>query len=110
MQLDLEIIAVPSLIDYAENMKHRQILKNAIKEDFEAKAKELLIKTQQEYSSEPFYWSLYVRKYFKDIKEYEKADWNKKIYSNADINVRFDVGIKGFGKMAKDTNLMEGRD
>lgn len=110
VQINLEIIAVPSLIEYAENMKNRQILINSIKEDFEKKSKELIAKSQKMYSSDPFYWSIFVRKYFRDIKDYENADWNKKIYPNADIDVHFQIGIKGFGKMAKDTNLTEVRD
>ncbi|MDL4839126.1 Ger(x)C family spore germination protein [Aquibacillus rhizosphaerae] len=106
----IEVLAIPSLVDYAQNIEYQEMLKQSIEEDLEKKADDLIKKTQEEYSSEPFYWSLFIRNEFKDVPAYEEADWNKKIYPNADITINFDLERLGFGKMLNDTNLSEVRD
>ncbi|WP_186576842.1 Ger(x)C family spore germination protein [Aquibacillus kalidii] len=106
----IEIIAIPSLVDYSQNKDNKELLKKTIEESLEKKSRELIRKTQEEYKAEPFYWSLYIRKYFKTIEEYEEADWNKNIYPNAEININFDLERLEFGKMLNDSNLTEVRD
>ncbi|GAE95381.1 spore germination protein GerKC [Gracilibacillus boraciitolerans JCM 21714] len=106
----VEVIAIPSLIKYSQNKGDQQALEEAIIQRLEKKTNELITKTQEKYQSDPFYWSLYIRKHFKDIKEYEKADWHKKIYPNAKINVTYHMDKLEFGKMIDDSNLNEVRD
>lgn len=108
--LDIEILAVPSLVNYSQNKQSREFLKQEIEKNLEEKAQQLINKTQEEYKAEPFYWSLYIRKYFSTIKQYEKADWNKKIYPQADVNVDFVIEVVQFGKQLKESNLSEIRD
>ncbi|UFT99448.1 Ger(x)C family spore germination protein [Radiobacillus kanasensis] len=106
----IEVLAIPSLVNYAESKEKQKILKDSIEKSLEKKSRELIKKTQEEYGTDPFYWSLFVRKNFLTIKEYEEANWNKKIYPNAEINVNFELNMIEFGKMIKDTNLSELRD
>ncbi|QDP38787.1 Ger(x)C family spore germination protein [Radiobacillus deserti] len=106
----IEVLAIPSLINYAEDQEKQEILRKSISNNLEEKAQKLIKKTQEDYGAEPFYWSLYVRKYFLSIPEYEEADWNKKIYPDAEIHVDFQLNMIEFGKIMSDTDLDETRD
>ncbi|GGM43138.1 putative spore germination protein YfkR [Paraliobacillus quinghaiensis] len=110
VSFNLEILAIPSMIDYAQNEKNQKILRKSIEKNLENKTKELIQISQEEYGSDPFYWSLYIRKFFKDIPAYEKGDWNKKIFPNAEIDVNFVLKRLDFGKMLNDSNLNDVRD
>ncbi|WP_208587119.1 Ger(x)C family spore germination protein [Gracilibacillus suaedae] len=105
-----EILAVPSLIKYSQNKEYQKVLRETLTKRLNEKTAELVRKSQEEYRSDPFYWSLYVRKYFKDVKDYEEADWHKKIYPNAKITVNYKMEKLEFGKMINDSNLDEVRD
>lgn len=106
----IEVIAIPSLVDYAQNEDNKKKLRKSIEENLEKKANELIKKTQEVYKAEPFYWSLYIRNQFRTIEQFENADWNKKIYPNAKISINFDMERLEFGKMLSDSNLTEVRD
>ena len=106
----LEVIAIPSLIPYPSDAGKADKLKKAVIESLTNKSEELIKKSQEVYESDPFYWSLYVRNSFKDIVEYEEADWHKNIYPNANINVNFHVQSLEFGKTIKDFDLRNVRD
>ncbi|MFD2658301.1 Ger(x)C family spore germination protein [Gracilibacillus thailandensis] len=110
VKFQAEIIAVPSLIPYTQNLEYRKKLEEEIVKRLEDKTEAFIKKTQTEYRSDPFYWSLNIRKHFKDIKEYEKADWHKNIYPNAKINVTYELDTLEFGKMIDDSDLNEVRD
>lgn len=107
---EIEVIAIPSLVDYAQNQENQKKLRESIKQTLEDKTTQLVKKSQEEYGSDPFYWSIYIRKFFKDIPAYEKADWNKQIYPNADITINYQLKRLEFGKMLKDSKLNEVRD
>lgn len=107
---ELEILAVPSLIDYSKNDKNQKILRDSIEKVNEEKTLALIKKSQTEYGSDPFYWSIYIRKYFLDVPDFEKADWNKKIYPNATVKVNYEMKRLRFGKMLNDSKLDEVRD
>ncbi|MET3508006.1 Ger(x)C family spore germination protein [Halalkalibacter oceani] len=106
----LEVLAVPSLIDYSNNKENLQLLRTSLETYITDVAEKLIKKTQEEYKSEPFYWSLYVRHHFKTISEYEAADWHNQIYPNADITITFDLKNIRFGKLIKSADLDEVRD
>lgn len=107
---EFEILAIPSLIRYIENEEYKDILEKALVKYNTLVSENLVKKTQEEYSTDPFYWSLYIRRFFKDIPSFEEADWNKNIYPNADITVTFKLNRLQFGKTLTDTNLHEVRD
>ncbi|SDM39834.1 Ger(x)C family spore germination protein [Sediminibacillus halophilus] len=106
----IEVIGIPSLVDYSQNGENRSLLEAYIPKFAEEEANNLIKKTQEEYKTDVFYWSLYIRKYFSTIEEYEKADWNHNIYPNAEINVDFKLKQLYFGKMIDDSNIGEVRD
>ncbi|SHI56642.1 Ger(x)C family spore germination protein [Clostridium intestinale] len=102
--LKLSITAIPSLIDYVENQENQRILEQSIKEYLEDKATKLVKKTQEEFHGEPFNWSIVVRKEFRLYDDLENYNWMDK-YTDAEVNIKFDVKIKDFGKHIAPTNL-----
>lgn len=104
---DFEVLAVPSMVNYSSNGELELILLKALENYFTTTSHKFIEKTQKEYKGDPFYLSLYIRRLFKDIPSYEKADWQGEIYPNAEINVRFKIERLEFGKSIYDTNLNE---
>jgi spore germination protein KC len=96
--VEIRVLSVPSMIDYAVNKENQKKLKMALESTMKENTEKLIEKTQKEFKSEPFYWSLYVRPLFHSVKEYEEWDWTNKNYSIADINVTMDIQLAGFGK------------
>ena len=107
---EFEILAIPSLTNYAKSSENKQILEKHLVEVNTTLAKNFIEKTQKEYRSDPFYWSIYIRKHFKDIPSYEEADWHNNIYPNAEINIEYKLKRLQFGKTLTDTNLDKVRD
>ncbi|RSK25674.1 Ger(x)C family spore germination protein [Bacillus sp. HMF5848] len=107
--IDLEIVAVPSLVNYSLK-ENREELRRSIRDGLNERFNKFIKKTQEEYKGDPFYWSLYVRKYFLTVPAYEEADWSKKIYPNAHINVSFDIENIRYGKIIRNSDLEKVRD
>jgi len=103
--LDMKILSVPSMVNYAEDIENQKKLKLALEEKLKENAEKLIKKTQKEFKTEPFYWSLYVRPLFSTVKEYETWDWNNKRYPYADIHVTMDLEITGFGKQFRESDI-----
>ncbi|WP_419887935.1 Ger(x)C family spore germination protein [Neobacillus niacini] len=108
--IEIELLSVPSMVDYAGDTKNQRILKNWIAKEIKKNMVPLIEKTQKEFKSEPFYWSLYVRPLFSSTKEYEEWDWSNKNYPFAQIDVSVQVEIIGFGKQIKESEIEKVRD
>lgn len=108
--LDVKVLSVPSMIDYADNLENQKKLKTALENKLKENAENLIEKTQKEFKGEPFYWSLYIRPLFSTVKEYEEWDWMNKNYPFADIHIIMDVEMVGFGKQLKEVNMEKVRD
>jgi spore germination protein KC len=103
--IEMKVLSVPSMIDYASNRENQRKLKRAIEKKLKENAENLIKRTQEEFKTEPFYWSLYVRPLFRNDKDYQKWDWNNKQYPYADITVNADVEITGFGKQFRESDM-----
>jgi len=103
--LDFEIVAIPSMVHFSESNELINLLTKSFEEHYQSITTELIKKTQQEYQGDPFYWSIFVRKLFKDIPSYEEANWCEEIYPDADINVSVELERLEFGKSLYDTNI-----
>lgn len=110
VNVHMNIAAVPSTENYMLNSRHRKILHDSLEKQLHDSASKLIRKTQDEYKLEPFYWSLHIRSKFLTIKDYEKADWSKKIYPNANIRLHIKVKSMEFGKILRESDLREVRD
>jgi spore germination protein KC len=108
--IEIEVLSTPSMENYAENIEKQLILKKKIESELKENLITLVKRTQEEFKSEPFYWSLYVRPLFSSTKEYEKWDWTNKNYPFATVNIDVDVEIVGFGKQMKESEMEKVRD
>ena len=105
LPLQFEILSNPSMTDFTKSKKNRQILKEHIVNHMEKGNEKLLKKTQTEFKGAPYPLSLYARKYFGTIGEYEKYNWAK-AYLKADIIVKPEIEILDFGKQDKKPKKM----
>ena len=92
------------------NSKNRKILHDSLQKQLQEEGEKFIKKTQEKYKLEPFYWSLHIRSKFLTIKDYEKADWSKKIYPNANVRLHVKVRSLEFGKILRESDLRKVRD
>lgn len=97
LPINVEVIGIPSLINYAMNMEKQSLLRNSIKKQIEKKAMDLIKKTQEEFQGQPFYWSLPARKYFNSIEQWKDYEFDKK-YKDMIVSVNVDITLTGFGE------------
>ncbi|MEN2467450.1 Ger(x)C family spore germination protein [Ornithinibacillus sp. FSL M8-0202] len=107
--ISLEVLSNHSMTDYSKDPMKQDRLESSIKEDLANKFKELIKKTQEEFKSEPFNWSLIARKEFPTIPDWEKFDWMK-TYPDMDINVSVQLKLEKFGRQNELPRIEEMRD
>jgi len=93
----ISISSIPSQIDYVENRKNQEILRNSIEKRLQSKSMELVKKTQKEFEGDPFLWGQLARKKFWLYKDFKDYNWMEK-YKNAKVTVQYHVTIEDFGK------------
>lgn len=106
----LDVYAIPSTINYISDEKKREILRKSLEKQLEQMTRKFVKMTQEKYKGEPFYWSLHIRRHFLTIQDYEKADWSKKIYPNAEIKINYHLTSLEFGKILRQSELGRVRD
>ncbi|MEN2766639.1 Ger(x)C family spore germination protein [Ornithinibacillus xuwenensis] len=105
----LEVMSNHSMTDYPKDAKKRKKLKESLKEDITRKFEDFVKKTQEEYKTEPFGWSLIARKQFGTIKAWENFDWMK-TYPGMKIEVSVQLKLGKFGRQSDLPRLEEVRD
>ncbi|MFZ3590790.1 Ger(x)C family spore germination protein [Bacillus sp. DJP31] len=106
VRVDVQVLNIPSKIDYVEDFKKQEILKKTVRSQLESKAKKLVERTQKEFKGEPFRWAYAVRKEFATWDEYKEYEWSKK-YQDAKVNIKYEIEITGFGIQLKPTQEPE---
>jgi spore germination protein KC len=105
----LELLAIPSLVDYVNNLDNQKMLIRSIEETLQVKSEEYITRMQKEYKGQPFYWSLLARQKFLTLPAYKKYDWMK-TYPNAKVNVNVEIEITEFGEEWKTPDIMKIKD
>lgn len=105
----LEVLSNHSMTDYSVDQKKRNFLESSIQEDLTNKFELLIKKTQEEFKTEPFGWSIIARKKFRTIPEWEDFDWMK-TYPDMDINVSVELKLDKFGRQNELPSMEETRD
>lgn len=103
--IELQLLAIPSLVNYSTNEKNEKLLKEEIEKQLEEKIKPFITRMQETHKANPFYWSLYFRKHFKTIDEYEHADEQNDLFADADVNVDLQIKTVSYGKLIKPPRL-----
>ncbi|SET28059.1 germination protein, Ger(x)C family [Oceanobacillus limi] len=105
----VEVLTNHSGINFAKDKDKREKLKKSFEERLTEKIEELVKKTQEEFGTEPFGWSLIARKHFKSIPEWETFDWMN-TYPDMKINVTTKVRLGKFGRQGEMLNIEDVRD
>ena len=100
----IEILTIPSHIDYIQDLEKQDILKRHIEEKYLEVAGEFIKKTQEQFQADPFRWSLIARKNFLTLHEYWNYDWMN-AYPNAQVNLSVNVEIREYGKQLRPPNI-----
>ncbi|WP_338451229.1 Ger(x)C family spore germination protein [Niallia oryzisoli] len=104
--LNVVIMSNPSLVNYAQEPKKQQVLKEHIAKNTKSIFEELIKKTQTELKGSPYPLSVYARKYFKTYQEFQQYNW-KKSYPKAELTVKPDIKIIDLGAQKKVLNKKE---
>ncbi|WP_428909543.1 Ger(x)C family spore germination protein [Niallia sp. Krafla_26] len=104
--LQFEIMTNPSMVNLTKNDKNQRIVKESIREHNVDKFKGFLKKTQTELKGSPFPLSIYGRKNFQTMQEFDQYNWIEK-YPDADISVKIDAKILDYNSQQKKPSYME---
>ena len=74
--LKLEIMSNPSMVNFEEK-KNQQIITRQLVNHLKTLNEDLFKKTQTELKGAPYPLSIYARKYFGTMQEYQKFNWGK---------------------------------
>lgn len=107
--IDVEIIGIPSGIDYVTDLEKQELFKESVKEKMHKKAMALVKKTQDEFEGEPFLWGSIARKEFATTKEFDQFDWMK-MYPYINIQIDYEVTFVDSGRLLKPYDLDKIRD
>ncbi|WP_066287676.1 Ger(x)C family spore germination protein [Bacillus sp. FJAT-29937] len=107
--LVVDVLSDQSMVNYAKQKDKREELKRQIEERLEKRLNDFVKKTQEEFKGEPFGWSLYARKQFSTLPDYQKFDWMKS-YPTMDAKVTVKVKINDYGRQSKLPNIKKVRD
>lgn len=101
----IEVLTNPSMVDFQKE-KNRRKLKQKLDDHLTSTMEEVLKQAQTNLKGAPYPLSLYARKHFATIKEYEDYHWAK-AFTEADITVKIDVKFVDFGKLATKKKKVE---
>jgi spore germination protein KC len=99
--LTIEVLSNHSMTDYPKDESKRNRLRDSIQENLNKDFNDFVKKTQEEYQSEPFGWSLLARRKFSTLSDWVEFDWMK---TYADIKIQVDVQVK-LGKFGRQSDL-----
>ena len=109
LPLKVEILSDPLMVNYPKDKAKLEELRIFLEDRIESKMENLVKKTQEEFGSDPFGWSLYARKEFFTLKQWKEFDWMKS-YPDMEINIQADIKFGPFGRQGKLPSLEKIRD
>lgn len=99
LPITIDVLTNHAMVDY-EKSKNRKKLKKHIRDELTRDYEILIKKTQEEFGSDPFGWSILGRKHFYTTENWEKFNWMKK-YSKMDINIDVHIKLAEFGRQSE---------
>lgn len=100
LPITVDVLTNHSMVDYSNNSNDRQKLKNHIKEKLKEEYEVLIKKTQEEFGSDPFGWSIFARRHFLTTDEFEAFNWMEK-YPMMDITIDLHITLRDFGRQSE---------
>ncbi|MFD2043910.1 Ger(x)C family spore germination protein [Ornithinibacillus salinisoli] len=107
--IQIEVLTNHSGTNVAKDDEKRETLKKSFQEAITKEFEDLIKKTQDEFKTEPFGWSLIARKEFSTIPEWTSFDWMKS-YPDIEIKVTTDVRLGKFGRQGEMLNVEDVKD
>lgn len=101
----IEVLVNPSMVNLKDEKNQRK-LKQKLTDFLTSTMEEVMTKSQTELKGAPYPLSLYARKHFATIKEFEAFNWSKS-FVEADITIKADVNIIDYGKQVSKFKKME---
>ncbi|CAH0169849.1 Ger(x)C family spore germination protein [Peribacillus simplex] len=105
----VDIVSVPSLVNYSTNLEHGEKLKSHIEKELERKTDNVVKKSQNELKVDIFEFYYRARRKFLTMKQYERYNWMKS-YPNATVIIDYEVELYQFGEQVLPTNRQRVRD
>ncbi|WP_077618888.1 Ger(x)C family spore germination protein [Bacillus sinesaloumensis] len=100
LPIQADILTDHSMVHYGGDGKKREELREHIEKGIETRIDTLIKRSQEEFKTDLFGFSLAARKHFLTISQWEDYDWMKS-YPEADINVTVDVKFGEFGRQSE---------
>jgi Ger(x)C family germination protein len=101
----VEVLANPSMVNF-KNDKNKRKLKQNLTNHLTKVIEDVLIKAQTDLKGAPYPLSLYARKHFWTVKEYEDFNWSQ-AFVDADITTKVEIDIVDYGKTSTKIKKME---
>lgn len=105
----VDIVSVPSLINYSTDQEHGEKLKSHIEKELEKKTDNIVKQSQEKLKVDIFEFYYLARRTFLTMKQYERYNWMKS-YPNATVNIDYEVELYQFGEQVLPTNRQKVRD
>ncbi|MES1042800.1 Ger(x)C family spore germination protein [Peribacillus simplex] len=105
----VDIVSVPSLINYSTDQEHGEKLKSHIEKELERKTDNVVKQSQEKLKVDIFEFYYLARRTFLTMKQYERYNWMKS-YPNATVNIDYEVELYQFGEQVLPTNRQKVRD
>ncbi|PAL14836.1 Ger(x)C family spore germination protein [Peribacillus simplex] len=105
----VDLVSVPSLVNYSTNIKNGDRLKSHIEKELERKTDKVVKKSQEELEVDIFEFYYAARRKFLTMKQYEAYNWMKS-YPKATVIIHYEVELYQFGEQVLPTNRQRVRD
>jgi spore germination protein KC len=105
----VDLVSVPSLVNYSTNTENGTMLKNHIEKELERKTDKVVEKSQEKLKVDIFEFYYLARRKFLTMKQYEAYNWMEN-YPKATVNIHYEVELYQFGEQVLPTNRQRVRD
>ena len=104
LKMDLEIVTIPSMIDYSGDLEKQKLLRESLEAEIESLMAAMIEKTQKEFKGEPFEWGLTARRHFLTDAGFRAYGWMER-YPEMKIECKVHVNLTKFGLQLRTPNI-----
>lgn len=104
MPVTVDVFTNHGMTQYYKEKDKQEILRKSIEKELNEDYRKLIKRTQEEFGSDPFGWSLIARQTFSTNEKFNQFNWMEK-YPDMDIHFHADVSLRSFGRQNETGNL-----
>lgn len=109
LPLSIDVMTDPAMENPIDDKNDLEKLRVHLETYIENRMMKVIKKTQEEYETDPFGWSVYARRHFNTLKEYMDFNWNE-TYSEMEIDLDVEIRFGTFGRQPKTPGFKGIRD